>query len=444
MENLSTLKKNKKIMKYLHLSILIILISFGLISCGHKQNPTGGKKDTIQPEIVSVIPDEYSDITDSNIEIIFSKPIERNTILTGIYIYPPIIKKKYSWDGNILTIKIHEELEENTNYYFSFSTKIKGEHSNFLNRNSVFIFASGKLNSNRISGNFIYEDINDKNKPIEMTISTADSTEIFSMETNGKTFLIEDLNNVEHIVRAYVDKNNNYKYDNESEPFFQKSIDIVESNIMDINLAYADTIKPYLKSTNVFCNNRIDVEFSEPITSFSDVSIFTADSIETKVDIIAQYLKNDELSLLTTFLDTLKYKIQIKNILDPKDNMTLESSLIFDGISLQDTIPPEVISSYPRTGSSVDTFLPKISVLFSEIILENDIETKLMEVETGNIEDIVILNKDSKQYILSPQHLLNNYSSYKFTMYVKDNSGNIMTKPFETIFLPIVRKVNKE
>lgn len=431
-------------MKYLINLIFVILIFSGLTSCGHKKNPTGGKKDTIQPEIVSVIPDEYSDISDSNIEVVFSKPIERNTILSGIYIYPPILKKKYSWDGNILTIKILEELEKNTNYYFTFSDKIKGEHSNFLNKSSTFIFASGKLNENRISGSFIYEEIEDNNKPIQMTILTADSTEIFSLETKGETYLIEDLNNVEHIVRAYIDKNKNERYDDESEPYFQKSIDPAGSTTMDISLAYADTVKPQLKSTNVICNNSIDLKFSEPISSFSKISINTADSLETKVDIIAQHLHNDELSLLTTVLDTLKYKIQISDILDLKNNMTSESSLLFDGISLQDTIPPEVISSNPRTGSSVNSFLPKISILFSEIILEDDIEIKLIEVETGNIEDIVILNKNSKHYILSPQHRLNNYSSYKFTMQAKDSSGNVMTKPLEIVFLPIVRKINKK
>ncbi len=443
MENSIILIMNKYI-KYLIKSFLILLITAGLISCGHKKNPTGGKKDTIQPEIVSVIPEEYSDISDSNIEVIFSKPIERNTILSGIYIYPPILKKKYSWDGNILTIKILEELEKNTNYYFNFSKKIKGEHGNFLNTSSSFIFVSGKLNANRISGNFIYEEIEDKSKPIQMTILTADSIEIFSQVAFGDAYIVEDLNNIEHIIRTYIDKNTNEKYDYDSEPYFQNSIDPANSSTMNIHLAYADTIKPNLKSINIICNNSIDVIFSEPISSFSEIAISTADSLETEVKIVAHYLDNDELSLLTTLLDTLKYKIQISDILDFKDNITSESSLIFDGTMLQDTIPPEVISSYPRTGSSVDSFLPKISVLFSEIILVEDIETKLIEVETGNIEDIVILNKDSKHYILSSKHRLNNYSSYKFTLHAKDSSGNIMTKPLETIFLPIVRNVNKK
>ncbi len=426
-------------MRYMLKLIFMILILIGLISCGHKQNPTGGKKDTIHPEIVSVTPDEYSDITDSNIEIIFSKPIERSTILSGIYIYPPILKKKYSWDGNILTIKILEELEKNTNYYFNFSEKIKGEHGNFLDKSSSFVFASGKLNSNRISGNFLFEEVEDKNKLIQMTILTADSTEIFSIKALGETYSIEDLNNAEHIVRAYVDKNTNERYDSESEPYFQKLIDPVGSATMDIYLAYTDTVKPDLKSTNVISNNSINVKFTESLTSFSEVSIRTADSLETVVYITAYYLDKDVVTLLTSNLDTLTYKIKFSNILDLKNNTTLESALIFDGTTIQDTIPPEVISSYPRTGSSVNSYLPRISVLFSKIIMEEDIETELIEVETGKIIDIDILSKNSKHYIFRPKIKLNNYSSYKFTLHAKDINGNIMTMPLETIFLPIVR-----
>ncbi len=440
MVNSSTLKKNKKIMKYMLKLIFMIFILIGLISCGHKQNPTGGKKDTIHPEIVSVTPDEYSDITDANIEVIFSKPIERSTILSGIYIYPPILKKKYSWDGNILTIKILEELDKNTNYYFNFSEKIKGEHGNFLDKSSSFVFASGKLNSNRISGNFLFEEVEDKNKPIQMTILTADSTEIFSQKVFGELYSIEDLNDVEHIVRAYIDKNTNEKYDNESEPYFQKLIDSAVSATMDIYLAYADTIKPDLKSTNVICNNIIDVEFSESISSFSEVSIRTADSLKTVVYITAYYHDEDIVTFLTSNLDTLSYKIKFSNVSDFKNNVSLETSLVFDGTTLQDTIPPEVISSNPRTGSSVNSYQPRISVLFSEIIMEEDIEIELIEVETGKSMDIEILSRNSKHYIFRPKLQLNNYSSYKFTMQAKDSSGNIMVKPFETMFLSIVRK----
>jgi len=431
-------------MKKLINLIISITILFLLISCGHKKSPTGGKKDTINPEIVSIIPDEYSDISDSNIEIIFSKPIERNSILSGIYIYPPILKKKFIWDGNILTIKILEELEKDTNYFFNFSSKIKGEHGNFLNESSTYVFASGKLNSKRISGNFSFEDIKDSDKPIQMTLLTSDSTEVFTQVALGKTYIIEDLNNNKYIIRAFIDKNSNKKYDDESEPYFQSFIDSVNSSITNIYLAYADTVKPQLESTIVNCNNNISIKFSEPIVSFSEILIVTADSLETNLNIIAQYLFKDELSILTADQDTIKYQIKLNGILDPKDNLTEEGAILFTGTTFQDTIPPEVISSDPRTGSSVNSFLPKISIHFSEIILEDDIESKLIEVETREIEDIVVLNKNSKHYVFSSKHRLNNYSSYKFVLSAKDISGNIMMKPLEIIFLPIVRNTKKD
>ncbi len=81
----------------------------------------------ISPEILNVTPDEFSDLTDQNIEITFSKPIDQNTIITGITSYPPILKKKFKWDGTTLIIRIMEALEQDTNYFFAFNTNIKGE-----------------------------------------------------------------------------------------------------------------------------------------------------------------------------------------------------------------------------------------------------------------------------------------------------------------------------
>lgn len=423
--------------------IFAILFIITITSCGHKKNPTGGRKDTVKPEIVSVIPDEYSDITNSNIEIIFSKPIERSSILSGIYIYPPILQKKYSWNGNILTIKILEELEKNTNYYFSFTNKIKGEHGNLLAEAETFIFASGELNSYRISGNILFEEESDKNKPIKFIVLTADSTQIFSKNITDKKYVIEDLNGIKHLVRAYIDVNANERYDQATEPFFQKSIDPVTNPVIDVYLAYSDTLKPRLASTNTINSNNIVVNFTEPVMSFSKISISSTDSLNKTLDIVSTYLDKDELSILSTQQDTLQYKIILEEIIDNKSNLTLIDSILFDGSTINDTIPPEVISSNPRTGSSVDTILPKISVKFSEIILEGDIDASLVEVETGKSEEIVFLNKNDKHYIFASQHKLNNYSSYKFVLNAKDFSGNIITKPLEIIFLPIVRESKK-
>ncbi|MCF7858706.1 MAG: Ig-like domain-containing protein [Candidatus Cloacimonetes bacterium] len=426
--------------KYFLAFVLVVII----ISCGHKQNPTGGKKDTVQPEILSVLPDEYSDITGKKIEVIFSKAIERNTIITGLYIYPPILQKKYSWNGNILTIKILEDLADNTNYYFSFSDNIKDEHGNFLNKNSIFVFSSGKLNSNRISGSIIFEDIADENKPIQLTLSAADSTKIYTRELFGEKYIIDDLNKNDHIISAFIDKNNNQKYNLETEPYFQQYVTTANSSLVDIELAYVDTIKPKLESIKVNWNNSIDMKFNESLLSFNKVMINTSDSLESKVKIIAQYFNQDMLSLLVDDLDTLKYKVTVTNLSDKKQNVNSSSSLMFNGITLRDTIPPKVISTKPRTGSSVNTLTPVISVLFSEIILEDNIEVKLVETETGKYNECLVLNANSRNYNFSPKQKLKNYSSYLFELKAKDNSGNISLAAVEIIFLPLQQSEREE
>jgi len=426
-------------MKKLISEIIIVILLASFTSCGHKKNPTGGRKDTINPEIVSIYPDEYSDISDSNIEVIFSKPIERSTILSGIYIYPPILQKKYSWDGNILTIKILEDLEEDTNYYFNFTNSIKGEHGNFLNSSETFIFAYGQLNSYRISGNLLFEDEQDKNKPVNITLLTADSTKIFSKIVTGSKYVLEDLNSEEQILRAFTDVNSNDKYEQASEPFFQKLIDPVKEPLQDIYLAYTDTLKPQLKSVTVFNNQNVDLKFTEPVESISNITITSTDSLSITLDVVSYFLENEDLIMLTAPQDTTQYKLYVEDILDPKNNLTKLDSIVFDGSAKQDTIPPEVISSKPRTGSSVNTILPKLSVEFSEIIMEEDVNANLIEIETGKKEPIVILKSNSKHYIFASQHKLNNYSSYRFDLNVSDVSGNKLIKPLEIIFLPIVR-----
>lgn len=426
-------------MKKLFIRLIIVIVAVTLNSCGHKKNPTGGKKDTVNPEIVSIYPDEYSDITNENIEVIFSKSIERSTILSGIYIYPPILQKKYSWDGNILTIKILEKLEEDTNYYFNFSNRIKGEHGNFLNRSETYIFASGKLNSNRLSGNIFFEKESDQNKPVNITLLTSDSTMVLSKIISGTKYVLEDLNGIEHIIRAYADVNVNEKYDQANEPFFQKLIDPSCEPLQDIYLAYSDTLKPQLESANVSNNININLKFSEEVESISNIYITSNDSLSKHLEVISYFLENEDMIILTAPQDTIQYKILINDILDPKDNLTKLDSLSFDGSAKQDTIPPEILSSTPRTGSSVATVLPKFYVHFSEIIMEDKVEVNLTEIETGNKEPVVILNSNSKHYIFASQHKLNNYSSYKFELIVSDFSGNKLMKPLEIIFLPIVR-----
>jgi hypothetical protein len=331
-----------------------MFITFILISCGHRKRPTGGQKDTVNPEILSIFPDEFSDIKDKDIEVTFSKPIERTTILTGIYIYPSVDRKKFRWDKSILTINILEELEENINYFFSFSQRIKGEHGNELDRNYTFVFANGKLNENKISGNLLFELEEDSDQPIQCTVQASDSTLIFNQIIKGKTYSFENLNNTDHILEAYIDKNKNNKYDYGNEPYFHEYITVGQFNSVDMEMIYSDTLKPEIKSVKVYSNKQIELTLSEIVKDYSDIRIVTADSLEIPVSVEAHSLREDMISIISAELDTFQYYLKIYSLEDNKQNVSNELSILFDGLTVRDSIPPEVLFVYPRNGATID------------------------------------------------------------------------------------------
>jgi PBP1b-binding outer membrane lipoprotein LpoB/archaellum component FlaG (FlaF/FlaG flagellin family) len=415
------------------------LIGIIIVGCGHRKRPTGGPKDTEKPEIISISPDEFSEISSSDIEVIFSKPIERNTIISGLYIYPPILKKKFKWDKNILTIKILETLKDSTNYFFTFTEAIKGEHRNVLNKEYTFTFSSGNLNTSRISGNIVYEDYEDASKPVNLKLMAADSIFILNRELTQKTYELDYLNDSDHIIEAYIDLNKNNSYEYGKEPYCYYHVPASEFSSVDLEMSYEDSLKPELKSGKAIWNNLVELTCSEQISGFDAIQIYTADSLSQQIQIIENSLNSDVLSILTEPLDTLKYNISITGLKDLKMNYSDSLQIIVDGNTVLDSIPPEIISVFPRNGSTIDNLNPRIIIQFSEIILEQNFSAKLRALESGEEFQLELLEKDSDRYKLKPIDKLKNYSSYTLSISISDLNGNNLIDDEVVTFIPIIR-----
>lgn len=427
--------------RFLTKIIIIIFVAILLVSCGNKKNPTGGKKDVISPEILNVSPDEFSDLTGQNIEITFSKAIDQTTILTGITSYPPILKKKYKWDGTTLIIRILEPLEEDINYFFSFSSNIKGEHGNKLDQEYIFTFRSGKLNDSRISGNFIYELPEDRNQPVKLNLLSSDSVFIFTKTFQASAYSLDNLNLDSHVIRAYIDKNKNNRYDYEKEPYVQVITDSQDVITVDLELAYADTVKPVLTKAKAVYNNLFEVTTSEPILKFQKIEVF-ADSTTIQLPVFESYLKSNKIDVIMPPMDTLNYRAIVYGLEDFKGNVKDSSSVVFGYSAAQDSFPPNLERITPRNGSTVNSLLPEIRIEFSEIIMKKDFEAELYEVESGRKINLSQLSENSKEYILKPGISLENYSSYRLKIRIKDVNGIPAEEEIETVFIPIVRENN--
>jgi len=410
-----------------------------LFSCGHKEAPTGGPKDTIKPTIASVYPDEYSDLNNYKIiEITFSKAIDRSSILTGIYFYPIINKKKFKWNKNILRIMILEELEQNSNYYLTLNTKIKGEHKNPLDQNYLFIFKSGELQENKISGKILFEDSEDNGKEISMKLLSADSTFIFSQKITTNNYQIENLNNENHIITAFIDKNKNERYDFEEEAYFKKLVHSDKVSTLNIEMTYADSTKPEIKRIKVNSSTQLEISFSEPIKSFSGEMIFI-DSTETLLPIKIATLQEDKILILTEVMDTLKYQCHFAEISDLKDNLTIQTLKPFDGKTFADTLAPELVYTFPQNGETINTLNPEIVVEFSELLYSDDISIFLFANESNKNIDLKLTGTNNKRFVYRLKERLENFTSYKFVIKAVDPSDNSLAEFEDIIFIPIVR-----
>lgn len=425
----------KSLRKYL----LPFLLLFVLLGCGHRKNPTGGEKDTVNPEILSVFPLEFSDISDSDIEIIFSKPIERNTIIGGLLIYPPILQKKFQWDKNILTIKILEKLEKNTNYFFTFTTSIKDEHNNKLDKQYTFIFANGQLNENKISGNIVWEDDNDRNLKVNFSLLAPDSSFIESKIVGQTSFEFANLNNMAHILEAFADKNKNQKYDYGKEPYFYAYLEANEFLSVNAEMTYEDTLQPTIKSARAIWNNQVQFNFDEPVADFSKVEITTQDTLLQNQEILASYLEKDILTLITAPQDSLRYVATFYNLQDKKNNVNDSISIIFDGNVVPDSIPPQVTSSYPFNGETIIEDKPLFIVHFDEIIRKNDLFLELINLENKESVPLRIVSADSKVCKFTPSRYLTNYSSYKLSIRAQDWAGNLNPQFYQVEFIVVLR-----
>lgn len=421
-------------------SALLILIISGLLACGHRRNPTGGEKDTVNPSILAVLPEEFSDISTEDIEITFSKPMDRSSLSGGITIYPPILKKKFRWQGNDLTIQILEQLEEDTNYFISLSPQIRGEHGNELDQHYLFIFRSGELNRTRISGAINYEDPADNGKQVRIILQAADSTFILTRFFRGSSYLLENLNKESHILQAFIDLNSNKFYDYGREPYFRAIVPLTEAINIDLEMAYEDTIRPGLKSALVPARNQIRLEFTEPVSAFEEVMIETADSLALVLPVLQAKLQENYLYLLTTDQDTIRYQVTLTGLTDRKQNRKESATLLVDGSVQPDTIPPFVKSFTPRKGSTVATLEPEINLVFSELIDQSSITAQLAAVESSEIINLVTDLFQSDSVVLSPEKPLRNYTSYRLLITLTDPAGNELADQPDLVFIPIVRE----
>jgi methionine-rich copper-binding protein CopC len=132
----------------------------------------------------------------------------------------------------------------------------------------------------------------------------------------------------------------------------------------------------------------------------------------------------------------------MRNLEDFKGNFSVESSVQFLAQSSSDTTPPQLLSTIPRSGATVNDLRPKLELTFSEIMTGKNLKISLVASDTKKEVPVEILNVQGRKVIVQPSQELTNYRSYSLTILKEstDYSGNELQEDRELIFLPIKRQ----
>jgi len=420
---------------------LIILSILMIIGCGNKRSPTGGPVDTEKPVLSATIPEQFGDISSRRIELTFSKALDKSSLTRGVYFYPPILDKKVHYASNAVTIEIREDLIPDTNYYITLTSAIKDTRGNPLDKNQTIVFRNGKFNDYRISGTFRLEQEADLDLPITIYLLSPDSLMILSRQFTSCAYVIDALNPAQHILRAFIDRNDNHRYDHGSEPYFEGQAPNQPFVTLDVHLAYADTTKPVIRSVQALNDRELQVNLSEPVKSWQEIKVLRL-SDRSPLPIQIAYHEKDKIFLFTDPADSTRYVIELFGATDPKDNIQSLTSLQFSAGTKQDRTPPRIIATNPRNGTAVNDLRPIIEFHFSKLIPADRINFALIESDTKRNIPLETVQSNHKVYRFQPIHDLTNQKTYRLTISsdTADFHGNKLEQPFEMSFLPLIQQ----
>jgi len=227
------------------LGILLLLLN----ACSQVVPPTGGKKDTLAPELVKSIPlQKQTNYTGKIIDLSFNEDVRLDNPAQKILITPQpdeIFKVRSRPDG--FRLIFDKPLQPNTTYTFNFTDAVKDINENNPAMNLKLVFSTGSvLDSLRVGGKVVDLRTGQPllNSLVGLYIPNDTLTPIknkpyyFTRTDSSGNFSVENIRSGQYRVFAFDDKNLNVLYNPGVERIaFLKDSLVVNQNVDTLALA---------------------------------------------------------------------------------------------------------------------------------------------------------------------------------------------------------------
>lgn len=206
-------------LKKLSFLFFIVLCGFIIFSCANIVAPTGGSRDNRPPQVVEIVPVNYTTgFSNKKIRIYFNEYVKLNNLNSKLLVSPPLSEMpEVIIKGKSIVVSLPDSLLENSTYNIFFDDAIIDITEGNAIRNFSYVFSTGLyLDSMSVKGRLIdaftlepvdgayvmlYDNVLDSvpylEKPVYVTKSNNSGIfELKSLRHKGyKIFALKDVNN---------------------------------------------------------------------------------------------------------------------------------------------------------------------------------------------------------------------------------------------------------
>jgi hypothetical protein len=435
-------------MRFRSLTVLFIVVSF-ILFCAHQMTPTGGPDDRTGPSVQSAEPAPGSVNVDSRCRcvITFSEWISKTAAPKSVSILPSLDGgAKIRVSGRRLEITPNRAFADSTTYHIIITGALQDLHANSLVSPYTMVFSTGpKLDSGKVMGCVI-----DPSKHIVQPITAlfraerAERDSVIFTEPDYLTqtdsaafFSIDHIRPGTYRLIAFNDKNGNHRLDPDAEDAYAPTSPLItvtpRSDTLRLFPAQSDTAAPHLESAKPISQKIIICKLSRPLDSAHGCSEprwaleGIGDTVSSPAISACRWLGRRTRSalILSSALSGAPYRV-ICSFNRKKDSsfIKLSDTSRFNGLTLEDTVPPEFVSRPPAGPMPL---LPVIELHFSK-----PVKLKDHFFITDTLRDTVFLSADTgyaDTIVLTPQRRLHSGSRYRLVLLKTDGcdiSGNLL------------------
>lgn len=268
----------------------VLLAALLMHGCAKQSVPTGGPKDTIPPQILTVFPQKNAvNFSGNKIEMTFNEFVSLDNPKEQILITPDVGKKfEITAKKKRVELTFEEKLQDSVTYSVNFREAVKDITEKNPAENLKIAFSTGSyIDSLSFKGTVKDQLINKEIKNATVAIYAADTFNIFSHKpsyisrTNDKgVFVLENLKPGTYYIYAFNDANRNLTVDSKTEAYafdttaydLKRNLDI--GTLQFIRLDARPIRLTSARPDNTYCN----IKFSKGIDHYRVTSI-SADTV---------------------------------------------------------------------------------------------------------------------------------------------------------------------